>query len=82
MTENNDPNFVWEVESCTEKQPTDAYGEIEFAEDTSSKKPVSSIVTFDSRRFVVFSKFQNFAPANIVFLFNLVARKLCQVVVY
>ena len=36
-----DPDVKWTPSECTTKLPTDTYGEIEFAEDTSSRKPVS-----------------------------------------
>ena len=35
----SDSEFRWTTSECTRKVPTDAYGEIEFAEDASSRKP-------------------------------------------
>ncbi len=37
-----DPSVTWVSEQCTRRIPTDTFGEIEFAEDPSSRKPVSS----------------------------------------
>ena len=35
----SDSEFRWRISECTRKVPTDTYGEIEFAEDASSRKP-------------------------------------------
>ena len=34
-------NVKWSPDICTRRVPTDSYGEIEFIEDSSSRKPVS-----------------------------------------